>query len=127
MTSRPATLGEPSHEMAIPPGPSGGPAWCDRASGSRPALPTGGLLEFEGRSVAVLVGEPLVAEPIDVAQCGDLDLISCASQPARIDQLVLVKADEGPGCGIVLGAANGADRRCGADAGRSLAKPIEVH
>jgi len=69
------------------------------------------LLEFDWRDVAVLLVEPLVVEPVDVAQGGDLDLINGFPRPIRLDQLGLEQADYGLGEGVVERVSDRADRR----------------
>jgi hypothetical protein len=46
-----------------------------------------GLLEFDGRKVAVDLKQPVVVEPVDVVQGRGLDLFGDAPWAAGLDQL----------------------------------------
>jgi len=74
-----------------------------------------GGFEFGRWNVAAGLEEPAVVEPVDVAEGGQLDLLSGAPGAAGLDQFGLVQADYRFGQGVVVGVADGADR--GLDAG----------
>jgi len=65
--------------------------------------------------VGVVVGDlavdAAVVEPVDVAECGELDVVETAPRSLRVDQFPLEQAVEGLGHGVVVGVADGADRR----------------
>ena len=59
-----------------------------------------GLLEFDGRKVAVDLKQPVVVEPVDVVQGRGLDLFCDAPWAAGFDQLGFEQADRGLGEGV---------------------------
>ncbi len=69
------------------------------------------LLKLDRWDVAVLFVESGVVEPVEVVQGRDLDLLRRLPRTVGIDQLGLVETDDGLGEGVVVGVADGADRR----------------
>jgi hypothetical protein len=62
-----------------------------------------GLLEFDGRKVAVVLKQPVVVEPVDVVQGRGLDLFGDAPWAAGLDQLCFEQSDHRFGEGVVVG------------------------
>jgi hypothetical protein len=59
-----------------------------------------GGFEVGGRDVPAHFVQPPVVEPVDVVECGDLDLLGGVPGSAGLDQLGFVQADDGLGQGI---------------------------
>jgi hypothetical protein len=85
------------------------------------------LLKLDRWDVAVLFVESRVVEPIEVVQGGDLDLFHRLPRTVGIDQLGLVEPNDGLREGVVVGVADGADRRRTPIAARRSVNAMEVY
>jgi hypothetical protein len=64
-----------------------------------------------------------VVEPVDPFEGLDLDVVEAAPRAAATYQLGLEQPDLGLGEGVVVGVADRADARCGADEGEAFGEP----
>ena len=96
------------------------------AAGLRSLSVVGGL-KLDGWDVAAVLVEAAVVEPVDPLGGGDLDVVDGPPGLAGFDQLGLVQAVDRLGQGVVVGAADRADRgRIPASASRSVNR-IDVY
>lgn len=79
-----------------------------------------GVFEFGGWDVAAGLEQVAVVEPVDPFQGGDLDLLDRAPRALGFDQFGLEQADDGLSESVVVGVADGTDRRCGAGLGEAF-------
>ena len=77
-----------------------------------------GGLEFCWWEVTDLAVQPVVVEPVDVAQGGEFDLVKGAPGSEAADQLGLEQPDGGLGQAVVVAVPDAADRGRGADLGQ---------
>jgi hypothetical protein len=86
-----------------------------------------GVLEFGWWYVAAGFVEAPVVEPVDVLEGGELDLLGGPPRPARLNELGLEQADDRLGEGIVVGVADGPDRRACSCCGQPLGEGDRVY
>ena len=64
--------------------------------------------------------QPTIVEPVDPAQCGELDGLEAPPRPAPVDDLGLVETVDRLGECVVVAVSDAADRRLDAGLGKAL-------
>ena len=93
------------------------------AGGWSPDLSVVGRLQFDGWDVPAVLIEAVVVEPVDPFGGGEFDLLDGPPGLAWFDQLGLVQAVDRFGQGVVIGAADRADRGLDPGVGEPLGEP----
>ncbi len=86
-----------------------------------PVVTVVALFCFGGWDHPDLAMQTPVVPPVDVLEDGVLELFETARRPSRFDQFGFELLDCGPGEGVVVGVAEGADRRDDAGSGQRFA------
>ena len=86
-----------------------------------------GCLQIDGWDVAAVFVEAAVVEPVDPFGGGQFDLLDGAPRLSGFDQLGFVQPVDRLGQRVIVGAADGTDRRLDASFREPLSDRIEVY